>query len=154
MVIKDGVSAKSSSEIVQNLYFDQEVTNKDENAEKVEKWSNFNPYANGLYNCLAMPEIALSIGEDIFIEDLIERIAIVNIFLHGLDVFDDIDNRDFRFTGKILQDLANATGENSREEIGMNMNLHFQLMDKYQKIAMEEYKNGVGELEKAFVSQI
>jgi hypothetical protein len=154
LVIKDGVSAKSSSEIVQNLYFDQEVTNKDENAEKVEKWSNFNPYANGLYNCLAMPEIALSIGEDIFIEDLIERIAIVNIFLHGLDVFDDIDNRDFRFTGKILQDLANATGENSREEIGMNMNLHFQLMDKYQKIAMEEYKNGVGELEKAFVSQI
>lgn len=111
--------------------------------------SKINP--DGLVNPLTPPEWKVSLVEDRFVEDIMEKFSILDVMQHGLKLFLRFEQLSFKSTYSVMNKYANPDlSLNQKNELRY---LHVRLMRKYFDQLVEQTESAKLELKKLYLSQ-
>lgn len=110
--------------------------------------SRINP--GGLLDTLTPPEWKVSLVEDRFVEDIIEKFSILDVMQHGLKLFLKFDQLNFKSTYGVMNKYA-------AEDLSLNQKnelryIHVKLLRKYFDQLAEQTEIAKHELKKVFLS--
>jgi hypothetical protein len=94
---------------------------------------------------LRITEDYVSIIHDLQPEELIEKMALIDVLFYGKDLFLKDPKPRFKITKKIISQLNLSKDQNERLEI------HQHFLEKYQKFAETEYQKGKLNLQREFL---
>ena len=111
--------------------------------------SKINP--GGLADPLTPPEWKVSVVEDRFVEDIIEKFAILDVMQHGLKLFIKFDQLSFKSTYGVMNKYASPDlSLNQKNELRY---LHVRLIRKYFEELIHQTESAKLELKKLYLSQ-
>ena len=104
-----------------------------------------------LASALTPPDWKVSLVEDYFVEDLVERLAILDVMQHGLGLFEKFDSLSFKSTYASMAKFASPTqSKQQRDELRY---VHVRLLRKYVDQLADQSAAARAELQKAFLAQ-
>lgn len=99
---------------------------------------------------LTPPPWRVSLVEDRFVEDLVERCAILDVMQHGAALFKAFDGLSFKSTYAVMKKFASP--DLSKQQVDELRYVHVRLLRKYADQLAAQQVAARSELEKAFLS--
>lgn len=108
-------------------------------------------YTDGVHGALQYPEWRPALLDDRFIEDILERFAILDVMQHGADLFRNFDRLSFKSTYAILRKYA-PPAQTLRDRGELRF-LHARLLKYHHDKMVRESTAARVELDKLFLSR-
>lgn len=108
-------------------------------------------FAGGLLDALTPPPWKVPVTQDFFVEDILEKFTILDVMVHGEDLFTNFRKLRFKSTYSVMEKYSSPSQSTwERDELRY---LHVQLLKKHHADMIVAARQARSELQKLYLSE-